>query len=81
MPGALKDDAMRVAITPSGDIYFGLQRVELYGLHEHIETEVQNGTERKVYLSVDDRAKYSVVKMVRREVRLAGIENVSFLTN
>jgi biopolymer transport protein ExbD len=81
MPSAIRDDAMRVAISMSGDIYFGAHKIDPYDLREQIRAGLRNGAERRVYLSVDARAKYSNVTTVLREVRLAGIEDVSFLTN
>jgi biopolymer transport protein ExbD len=81
MPGAIREDAIRVAMTMSGDIYFGTLKIDPYDLHHQIQARLQSGAERRVYLSIDGRAKYSNVTIVLREVRLAGIENVSFLTD
>jgi biopolymer transport protein ExbD len=41
---------------------------------------VREGSERKVYLRADARAKYGEVKAVLDQIRLAGIENVAFMT-
>jgi biopolymer transport protein ExbD len=81
MPGALREDAMQINLTENGRLFFDFDEIDLYRLQGQIRGGLQNGSERRVYLSVDARAKYSIVKKVLREVRLAGIENVSFLTN
>jgi biopolymer transport protein ExbD len=45
-----------------------------------LRERVKNGSGRKVYLSVDARARYGDAKTVLNQIRLAGIENVSILT-
>jgi biopolymer transport protein ExbD len=49
-------------------------------LADEIRKRIRNGVEKKVYLAVDARAKYGDAKAVLNQIRMAGIENVSFLT-
>src|SRR5712672_2894629 len=81
MPGALKEDAMRVAVTADGSIYFGNSQVAADELPERIRESVTNGEDRKIYMVVDARAKYSGVEKVIDQIRLTGINDVTFLTD
>jgi biopolymer transport protein ExbD len=81
MPGALRDDAMRIGVTAGGDVLFDDIKIDLCELADEIRAFLARGAERRGYLSVDTRTKYLNITVVLREVRLAGIENVSFLTN
>ena len=80
MPGAMREDAMKIMIMMDGVIYFGNHRVTAEELPEEIRERVRNGAERKVYLVVDQRAKYSNAEKVLDQVRLAGIPEISILT-
>jgi biopolymer transport protein TolR len=80
MPGALREDAMCVHIKPDGGIYFGYVRISRDDLSDLIREGLKNGAEKKVYVSADARAKYGGVIDVLNEIRLAGVEKVSFLT-
>ena len=81
MPGALKEDAMKIMITRDGSVYFRNHRVVAESLPDEIRESVQNGAERKIYLLVDQRAKYGDTEKVLDQIRLAGIREVSFLTD
>jgi biopolymer transport protein TolR len=80
MPGALREDAMRVNIKPDGQVYFGYLSISPEDLPDLIRQGLRNGAENKVYVSADARAKYGSVIEVLNEIRLAKIEKVSFLT-
>jgi biopolymer transport protein ExbD len=80
MPGALREDVMQVNLTASGALYFDHRRSDTLHLDDQIRTALQAGSERKVYLWIDGSTKYGDVAIILREVRLAGIENVSFIT-
>ncbi len=80
MPGALKEDALRVMVTRDGKIYFREHRIALEDLPNEIREGLQSGAERKVYIAVDARAKYGDVPAVLDKIRLAGVEKVAFLT-
>lgn len=79
-PGALKEDAILISITSDGTIYFRNHRIRREDLPNEIGEAVRNGAEKKIYLSADARAKYGRTTQVLEQIRIAGIENVSFLT-
>ena len=78
--GAIREDAMQVVIARDGAVYFGNMRVSSDELPDQIRARLGNGTERRVYLTVDGRAKYGQVAAVMDAVRHAGLQNVSFIT-
>jgi biopolymer transport protein ExbD len=81
MSGALRDDAMKVFVLRDGQVYFGSDRVWSGDLAQRIQNRLQNrGVERKVYITVDMRARWSDVETVLDGVRSAGILRVAFLT-
>ena len=80
MPGALKEDALRVMVTRDGQVYLCDSHLMYGDLTDEIRERVRNGAEKKVYLAVDARAKYGDAKAVLDQIRMAGIGNVSFLT-
>ncbi|MGA7225137.1 MAG: biopolymer transporter ExbD [Candidatus Acidiferrales bacterium] len=81
MPWAMRDDALRLVIARDGKVYFGNEKVALDQLPTEIRNRIQDGAEKRVYLLTDARARYSEVKPVLDEVGLAGVEDVSFLTD
>jgi biopolymer transport protein ExbD len=80
MPGAAREDAMRISITRDGKVYFRNYQVARDDLQDEIQKGLRKGAERKIYLAVDARAKYGDAKAILAQIRLAGIENVSLLT-
>ena len=80
MPGAMREDAMHIYVTRDGNVFFGSFHVVPEDLPNFIREGVRNGAEKKIYLSVDARAKYGSAKAVLDQIRVAGIENVAFLT-
>ena len=80
LPGAIKEDAMQVGVTRDGRLFFRYNQVGLEDLQEEIRKGVRNGAEKRIYLAADARAKYGDAKAVLEQIWLAGIEDVSFLT-
>jgi len=80
MPGALSEDAIQISVTRDGQVYFAKDRIMLQHLPEEIRQGVRNGAANRIYLNVDARAKYGEIIAVLVQIRLAGIENVGFLT-
>jgi biopolymer transport protein ExbD len=80
MPGAKREDAMRIFVLRDGRIYFGNHAVATEDLPDEIRERLRNGAERKIYLAVDARAKYADAEKVLDQVRVAGIRDVSLLT-
>jgi biopolymer transport protein TolR len=81
MHGALRDDALLVAIQRDGHIWFDRDRVTPETLPAMIRQRVSHGAEPKVYIRADMRVSYNRVLQVLGSVRSAGIENVAFLVN
>jgi biopolymer transport protein TolR len=81
MQGELREDAVEVAVTRDGQIYFGRDRIPLDALPAAIRERLSRGAERRVYIRADARARYGTVAGVLDEVRSAGIENVAFLVD
>jgi len=81
MPWANREDALIVNVMRDGQIYFDVQRVSFPDdLHKRLEERARRDAEKRVYIRADGRARYSTIKEVLEQVRLAGIEKVSFLT-
>jgi biopolymer transport protein ExbD len=80
LPGALKEDALVIRVSRDGTVFFRDQRIAAEDLPKEIRERVQNGAENRIYLAVDARAKYSDAKRVLEQMHLAGIENVSLLS-
>jgi len=79
MPHANREDAMIIAITRDGKIFFGLEQVIPDDLPVVIRERINQGSEKKVYIKADERAKYGWVAEVLDNVRSAGIEKIGFL--
>ncbi|HYW67418.1 MAG TPA: biopolymer transporter ExbD [Candidatus Dormibacteraeota bacterium] len=80
MPGALKEDALRVMVTRDGSVYLNDSRVKNGDLASLLLQGLEEGSARKVYLQADARAKYGDVKSVLDLIQQAGIENVALMT-
>jgi biopolymer transport protein ExbD len=70
---------MQISVTRDGSVFFRNRRVLGSELASEIREGVGNGAEKKVYLIVDARTMYGAAVPVMGQVRLAGIERVSFL--
>jgi biopolymer transport protein ExbD len=79
-PRSIREDAMRVLITRDGTVYFGNTRINPDELPDQIRAGLRNATGRKIYIAVDARAKYGRVATVVDEVRLAGLQNITFIS-
>jgi len=71
---------MQISVTRDGNVYFRNDQIMLQDLPEEIRREVRNGAEKRIYLNADARTKYSDTIAVLDEIRLAGIEKVTLLT-
>jgi biopolymer transport protein ExbD len=81
LPAALREDAMLVAVTRDGNVFYGTQQIQPNDLPTAIQDAVRRGSERKVYLQVDARAHYGDAVVVIDQVRQAGIENIGIITD
>jgi len=81
MRGALREDALLVAVQRDGRIWFDRSQIAPENLSTAIRDRVRHGAEPKVYIRADLRVNYGRVVEVLSRVRSAGIENVAFLVN
>lgn len=81
MTHADREDAMTIVIFRDHKVFFRNERVRPDQLPAKIRDSVSRGSERKVYIRADARAKYSWVAEVLDNVRSGGIENVGFLVS
>jgi len=81
MREANRADAMWVAVQRTGDVWLGNERVRppYDDLSSGIRKRVRAGSENKVYISADSRAKYGRVRQVLKAVQASGTERVAFM--
>jgi biopolymer transport protein ExbD len=79
-PGAPREDALEVAITRDGQVYFRNQHILPAELPDALRDGARHGAEKIVYVKVDARAKYGDVKAVLDQIRQSGLQNIAFLT-
>ncbi len=79
MAHANREDAIVIAITRDDKIFFRNDQVALDLLPTKIRESVDHGSEKKVYISADARAKYGWVADVLDSARSAGVEKIGFL--
>jgi len=77
----LREDVMEVAVTRDGQIYYGLDHVDLYHLPDSVRRSLRQGAERRVYIRADVRARYGDVKQVLDEVRSAGVQDIVLIVD
>jgi biopolymer transport protein ExbD/biopolymer transport protein TolR len=84
MPDADKDDALLVAVTKDGTVYFGNDKLtNATALTEKVRDKLSSAkaTEKRVYIKADYRAKYGQVVEVVDNVRSAGVDQVGLMTD
>lgn len=81
VPTAAKDDSLYVFILRDGTAFFRGAKLSPIDLHPKLREALSESSKRRVYLSVDVRARYRAVKQVLDEISAAGIQSVCFLGN
>ncbi len=82
MPGALREDVIKVTIVRDGKVYLGPEQVNVLDVHAKIEDRLRDReVERKIYIVADARARWGTVKDVLSGVRGTGIIRVAFLVD
>jgi biopolymer transport protein TolR len=79
MPRADREDAMIVTVARDDKVFFRGERIRPDQLPTRIRESVKHGSENKVYIGADGRAKYSWVAEVLDGVRSAGVEKIGLL--
>jgi len=72
---------MVVAVTRTGNVFFVGDKVALEQLDVKIQQRLTLGSERKVYINADARAKYGRVRDVLEAIQSSGVERVGFLVD
>jgi len=81
LPGAIREDAIKIYVTRDGTFYFGSRLVKGADLSDRICDSIRDGAEKRIYFEVDARARYSDVSAVLSQIQLTGIQNVSFIAD
>ena len=79
VPDADKQDALIIAVTDVGKLYFGIDPVTPDLLAEKLKSRASHGTQR-LYIKADARAPYAYVVKVLDAARTAGVADVTLLT-
>ena len=80
-PGANRDDVLRVLVSRDGNTYFRSSKIAVSKLHNRLREELQNGSEAKVYLYIDARARNGDVEPAVDEIQLAGITKIAIIAS
>jgi biopolymer transport protein ExbD/biopolymer transport protein TolR len=80
MPDADKEDSIVVAVTRSGDIYLGQEKVAPAELGNKVRDKLTDKPGKQIFVRADARAKFLDVENAIDDVRTAGVESVGLLT-
>jgi biopolymer transport protein ExbD/biopolymer transport protein TolR len=80
MPDADKEDALLVAVTRDGKVFFGNDQIQPEDLTNKIKDRIAAKTDKRVFIRADARAKYGRVVEVVDDVRSAGVDQLGLLT-
>ncbi|MBS1800163.1 MAG: biopolymer transporter ExbD [Acidobacteria bacterium] len=80
MENANKEDAVTVAVTRSGDIFLGGDKVSIDDLGPKISSKLENKTDKQVFMRADARANYGKVMDAVDGIRAAGVSQLGLLT-
>jgi biopolymer transport protein ExbD len=79
--GESREVAVVVVVSRDGTVLFGNDKIPPQELAHLLQGRVKAGSERRVYLRADARAKYWDVEVILDQIRLAGIENITVMTH
>ena len=80
MPDADKEDAILVAVTREGNVFFGSDKINPDDLTSKVKDRLANKTNKQVFIKADARARYGKVVEVVDDIRSAGVDDVGLLT-
>jgi biopolymer transport protein ExbD len=80
MPDADKEDALLVAITRDGKVFFGSDQISPDQLTNKVKDRLANRVDKRVFVRADARTKYGNVVEVVDNVRAAGVDQLGLLT-
>ncbi|HET7185533.1 MAG TPA: ExbD/TolR family protein [Terriglobales bacterium] len=80
MPDADKEDALLVAVTRDGKVFFGSDQISPDQLTNKIKDKLAARVDKRVFVRADARTKYGNVVEVVDNVRAAGVDQLGLLT-
>ena len=80
MPDADKEDAIVVAITRSGDVFLGQNKVAASELGALVRDKLADKPGKTIFVRADARAQFRAVEDAIDAVRTAGVDDVGLLT-
>jgi biopolymer transport protein TolR len=80
MADADKEDALLIAVTRDGTVYFGSEKTPPDQLTNKLKDKLANRTDKRVFVRADARARYGAVVDVVDNVRSAGVDQLGLLT-
>ena len=80
MPDADKEDALLVAVTRDGKVFFGTDQISPDQLTNKIKDKISNRVDKRVFIRADARTKYGNVVEIVDNVRAAGVDQLGLLT-
>ncbi|HLH07880.1 MAG TPA: biopolymer transporter ExbD [Terriglobales bacterium] len=80
MADADKEDALLIAVTRDGKIFFGTDQISADQLTNKLKDRLATRTDKRVFVKADRRTKYGNVVEVVDNVRAAGVDDLGLLT-
>lgn len=80
LPDADKDDAVIVAVSHDGRLYFGNNMANTDDITNEVRDAVANKLDKTVYVKADAAAHFSAVAALIDAVRDAGVDNIAMET-
>jgi biopolymer transport protein TolR len=80
MPDADKEDSIVVAVTRSGGVYLGQDKVAPTELGAKVRDKLADKPGKQIFVRADARAKFLDVENAIDDVRSAGVDSVGLLT-
>jgi biopolymer transport protein ExbD len=80
MAEAEREDAIMLAVTRDGSIYFGDDRIQRGEITTKVKDRIASKLDKMVYLKADARAKYGDVAAVVENIQAAGVDNLGLVT-
>jgi biopolymer transport protein ExbD len=78
---AKREDAIWIQVTRDGSVYFRYRWVSKHEIRRLILEAVEGGAERRIYMAVDARARYSDVENVLDQTQNTGTQDVTFFVD
>jgi biopolymer transport protein ExbD len=80
MADAEKEDAVLLAVSRDGKVYFGSDRIQQGEITSMVKDRIATRLDKTVYVRSDARAKYGDVVAVVNSVQAAGVDTLGLIT-